>query len=209
MRVIIACAGGQAKWGDHLGVPSHLVPVGGEPLLHRTIRQARAITSDVHVTSPADDRYSVLGVSRHIRGLEHPNEYVSTRDLWDPAGRTVLLLGDVYFTDQAIARIANRLEREYRVFGRRGGSRITGTPWGEIFAASWWPEQHEMLDAYLADIGDRNKAGWRLLRAVQGTHTDRHTVLRPWFVKIDDATDDFDFPDDYSRHPATREVACG
>ncbi|MEV4672169.1 hypothetical protein AB0K34_11005 [Actinomadura sp. NPDC049382] len=209
MRVIIACAGPQTKWKNHLGVPSHLVPVDGEPLLHRTIRQARAVCRDVHVTAPDDDRYTVLGVSRHVRGPEHDNEYVSTRGLWNDTGRTVLLLGDVYFTDVAIARIVYRPEREYRVFGRRGGSSVTGTPWGEIFAASWWPEQHALLDEHLSRIAGMDKAGWRLLRSVQGTDLDRHVTRRPWFVKIDDATDDIDFPADYERHPATGEAVRG
>lgn len=209
MRVIIACAGPQTKWGGHLGVPSHLVSVDGEPLLHRTIRQALTVTRDVHVTTPDDDRYAVLGVSRHVRGPDYANEYVSTRDLWNETGRTVLLLGDVYFTDAAISRISHRMEREYRVFGRRGASRITGTPWGEIFAASWWPAQHALLDGHLARIGGMDKAGWRLLRSVQGTDLGRHVVRRPWFVKVDDATDDIDFPADYDRHPATGQAAHG
>jgi hypothetical protein len=202
--MIIACAGPQDKWGNHLGVPSHLVHVNGEPLLHRTVRQALSLTRDVHVTVPDDDRYTVLGVPRHVRRTDLPNEYVSTRSLWSETGRTVLLLGDVYFTAAALRTVVSRTERAYRVFGRRGASQCTGTPYGEIFAASWWPEHHEMLDRHLAAIGGANKAGWRLLRAVQGTPTDRHITRRPWFVRIDDLTDDIDFPADYDRHPATQ-----
>lgn len=200
MRVIIACAGPQTKWNNHLGVPSHLVPVGGEPLLYRTVRQALTLTEDVYVTAPPDERYDAAGVVRHWPGPA-ANEYAASRRCWDDEGRTVLMLGDVYFTDQAIAKIRAHDEREYRVFGRRGASRITGTPYGEIFAASWWPEHHAMLDLHLAAIGHADKAGWRLLRAVQGTPTDRHIVRRPWFVKVDDLTDDIDFPADYERHP--------
>lgn len=206
--MIIACAGDQSKWNGHLGVPSHLVPVpvgaGGstEPLLRRTVRQALTLTEDVWVTGPPDERYDIPGASRHWPG-EHPNEYASSRVLWDDEERTVLLLGDVYFTDAAITTIARHTEQAYRVFGRRGASRITGTPYGEIFAASWWPEQHLELDRHLARIGDMTKAGWRLLRAMQGTPLDRHIVKRGrFFTQIDDLTDDIDFPDDYARHPA-------
>lgn len=219
MRIIIACAGPQTKWNNHLGVPSHLVPVGGEPLLHRTVRQALTLTNDVHVTSPDDDRYAIWtslgpgdgivhGVVRHIRGTEEPNEYVSTRDLWNPDGRTVLLLGDVYFTDGAMRTIGTWGRRAYRVFGRRSASRITGTPWGEIFAVSWWPEHHTVLDEHLTEIGDANKAGWRLLRLMQGTPVDRHIVRGKWFTTIDDMTDDIDFAADYERHPMMGG-ACG
>jgi hypothetical protein len=208
VRVIIACAGPQTKWNNHLGVPSHLVPVHGVPLLHRTVRQAVTLTDDVMVTAPPDPRYDVPGAARHWGGA-HPNEYLASRRLWNPDGRTVLLLGDCYFTEQAIATIHAHAENAYRVFGRRGASKVTGTPYGEIFAASWWPEQHAMLDVHLSRIGDMTKAGWRLLRAVQGTPVDRHVVRRPWFVTIDDATDDFDFPADYDRHPAIRQAVRG
>lgn len=204
MRVIIACAGPQDKWNDHLGVPSHLAPIAGEPLLHRTVRQALTLTDDVWVTSPpGDDRYNVPGATRHSPG-EHSNEYLSSRRCWDDEGRTTLLLGDVYFTDAAIQRIAEYRARDYRVFGRRGASRHTGTPYGEIFAASWWPAQHPVLDEHLARIGGMTKAGWRLLRAMQGTPLDRHIVRARYFTAVDDLTDDFDRPVDFARHPATR-----
>lgn len=204
MRIIIACAGPQTKWNGHLGVPSHLVPVDGEPLLHRTVRQARSLTGDVIVTAPpGDGRYAVPGA-----GLcptdPAANEYAACRPLWIEDGRTVLMLGDVYFTDAAIRTIGAWGRRDYRVFGRRGASRITGTPYGEIFAASWWPGQHALLDEHLARIDGMSKAGWRLLRLMQGTPLNRHVVRSRWFTTIDDATDDIDFPADYERHPATR-----
>jgi hypothetical protein len=216
LRVIIACSGDQSKWGGHLGVPSHLAPLtahGGQPLLHRTVRQARAVTSDVHVTAPSgDDRYITDGVTVHHREPGAPSEYAVTRDLWHDHGRTILLLGDVYFTDAAIARIVGHTPRSYQVFGRYGPSQVTGTPWGEIFAASWWPEQHTQMDAHL-DLVHRTRAagtvtrpsGWMLLRAWQSTPLGEHRVGPKWFVEIDDATDDLDLPEDYARHPATRK----
>lgn len=201
MRIIIACAGPQTKWGGHLGVPSHLVPVNSEPLLHRTVRQALRFTGDVIVTAPpGDERYAVPGAGLRPTAPA-ANEYAASRPLWADDGRTVLLLGDVYFTDAAIQTIASWGRRRYRCFGRRGPSRITGTPWGEIFAASWWPDQHALLDEHLAAIGDSSKAGWRLLRLMQGTPVNRHVVRATWFTTIDDLTDDVDFAADYERHP--------
>lgn len=208
MRVVIAAAGPQTKWNNHLGVPSHLVEVDGEPLLARTIRQAQTLTKDVHLTSPDDDRYDFPGVVRHIRGPEG-NEYTSTRDLWSDRSRTVLLLGDVYFTDAAIRVIAGGSPTDYRVFGRYRASRRTGTPYGEIFAASWGHRQRTKLDTLLAEVAHLREtgectrpAGWVLLRLYQRTPPGRHLVKRPYFVTIDDLTDDIDYPADYDRHPA-------
>lgn len=207
--MIIAAAGGDKSWNGHLGVPRHMVPVEGEPLLQRTIRQALTLTRDVHVTTPDDDRYRVVGAVRHVREPGE-SEYACTRDLWSADGRTVLLLGDVYFTDRAMAVIGAYVPRNYRVFGRAGASAVTGTPWGEIFAASWWPEHHEQIDRYLAVVHAlraegtiTRPPGWMLLRAWQRTPLDRHIVKRGrYFTRIDDATDDFDDPADYERHPA-------
>ncbi|MFJ4009459.1 hypothetical protein [Streptomyces sp. NPDC090026] len=215
MRLIIACAGSQTKWAGHLGVPSHLAPLtahGGVPLLYRTIGQARELTADVHVTAPAGDRrYRVPGTTLHEQDGSAPSEYAATRALWATDVRTVLLLGDVYFSDAAMARIATSPGRRYRVFGRFGPSHQTGTPYGEIFAASWWPEQHAQMDAHL-DLVHRTRAagtitrppGWMLLRAWQGTPLAKHRVDSRYFEEIDDLTDDIDFPADYERHPATR-----
>lgn len=209
--MIIAAAGGQAKWGEYLGVPNHLIPIGGEPLLQRTIRQAQAYTKDVHVTTTDDDRYRVVGAARHIRDTSAPSEYASTRDLWSETGRTVLLYGDVYFTDAAMAAICGDTRHSYRAYGRRGASVVTGCPYGELFAASWWPEHHERMDKLLAMVHEVRASGavtrppgWMLLRAWQGTPLNRHIVKRGrCFSPIDDLTDDFDYPSDYHRHPVT------
>lgn len=230
MRVIIAAAGAQAKWDNYLNVPSHLAPLtahGGEPLLQRTIRQALAHTSDVHLTCPDDDRYAVWsmlppdgnGVEQfaklHIRTPDEPSEYASTRGLWAEDARTVLLLGDVYFTDAALRRIMADPHRRFRAYGRASRSRTTGCQWGELFASSWWPEQHSTMDRHLSTVHAARAAGtvtrppgWMLLRAWQGSPLHLHRVARPWFVEIDDDTDDLDYPADYDRHPATRRRAA-
>ena len=210
MRVIIAAAGQRPKWGGYLGVPPHLVQVDGWPLLSRTIGQARKLTTDVHVTCPDDDRYRMAageGAVCHVRGDEG-NEYTSTRDLWLTSGRTVLLLGDVFFSDEAIATIGGGSPTAYRCFGRAGASKHTGTPYGEIFAASWGPQRHDRMDAYLAEVARLRETGacirppgWVLLRLWQGTPVRRHQVQAPFFTEIDDLTDDLDKPADYDRHP--------
>jgi hypothetical protein len=213
MRVIIACAGRvpDDKWGDHLGVPKHLAPVGGEPLLHRTVRQALAHTGEVFITAPVDDPRYVVDGGRTVHPGAAPSEYGASRTWWALWGRTVLLLGDVYFTDDAIDTVMQTADPEYRVFGRYGASRVTGTPYGEIFAVSWWRHHHELLDRHLALVHAARAAGtvtrppgWMLLRSIQGTPLHRHRVVRPPFVDVDDATDDFDTPADYDRHPAVR-----
>jgi hypothetical protein len=175
------------------------------------------LTDDVHITAPRDDaRYRFVGVATHERGTGG-NEYTASRSLWAPNSRTVLLLGDVYFTAAALATIAAGSPTAYRCFGRYRASRHTGTPYGEIFAASWGPQRHAQMDAHLATVAQlrasgecTRPAGWVLLRLWQGTPPRRHLVSRPYFTEIDDWTDDIDTPADYNRHPAFRRSdACG
>jgi hypothetical protein len=120
----------------------------------------------------------------------------------------VLLLGDVYFTDEAILTIGTASPTAYRCFGRYRPSRITGTPYGEIFAASWGPQRHALMDRYVDEVERLREdgeclrpPGWVLLRLWQGTPVNRHLVRPPIWTEIDDLTDDIDFPADHQRHP--------
>lgn len=223
MRVIVAAAGSQAKWGGHLGVRSHFAPVRSyldsearEPLLGRTLRMlVERGVGEVVMTAPedAEQAYASLatryGVPLAPRARAR-DEFVSTRDLWAPQGRTLILYGDVWFTEQALGAVLHPRPGPH-FFGREHGSTLTGSPWGEAFATSWDATDAGMLDRLLAEVRtaqDRGQAdasaGWSLLRALQGTPLQHHVVVAPWWVEIDDATDDIDTPADYERHPATR-----
>jgi hypothetical protein len=217
VRIIIAAAGPQDKWGGYLGVPSHLAPIDGRPLLHRTVGQALCYSRDVHVTGPpGDERYNIPGTRWHERDLSHPSEYHSTRDLWSDTGRTVLVYGDVYFTDEAMQRIAAESDTGFRAFGRSGASRQTGCRYGEFFAASWWPDDHASIEQHLAVALRQRTSGtsrrpvcWLLLNSMQCRPAGNRLHRPPWWVEIDDLTEDFDFPADYDHHPAARPARLG
>ncbi|MFI0576144.1 hypothetical protein [Streptomyces tendae] len=225
MRVVVAAAGPQTKWGGHLGVRSHFAPVRVFldqeqpvlPLLERTLLALGAYTADVWVTAPPDAPGPYEGLARayrarvHTAGPEAGNELDASRPAWSDRDRTVLLLGDVYWTDAALAAVLGCGHPDVRVFGREAASETTGTPWGEIFALSWTDSTRMGL---LADAVRRAhterpevRPGWLALRLLQGTPLGEHTVRAPWWVEINDATDDIDFPADYARHPATRGLA--
>lgn len=183
--------------------------VDRRPLLVRTVAQVRQWTSDVHIVAGDDHRYKIPGTTFHVASPDEPSEFASTRALWALTGRTVLLLGDVYWTDLAIADVMSCPDQDYRVFGREGPSQITGTPYGEIFATSFWDRQIPDLDRHLETVHQARASGlvtrppgWMLLRSWCGFRLNRHRVRRPPFVDIDDLTDDIDREDDLRRHPA-------
>ncbi|MEU3281780.1 hypothetical protein [Streptomyces antibioticus] len=191
------------------------------PLVGRTLWQAARWSDEVVLVGPPDDPepYRELAVMCEVRFQVAPvdcrNEFESTRPVWAPGDVNVLLLGDVWFTDEALEAVFVHAGEGLRFFGRESASRVTGTPWGEVFAQSWTDsvEMGRLTDAVRreqdAGRADRTKHGWTMLRLLQGTPLREHVVRPPWWVEIDDATDDIDFPEDYGRHPATRGLLEG
>jgi hypothetical protein len=209
-RVIIACAGRvpDLKWNNYLGVPKHLVPVNGVPLLHRTVEQFWDADETYIIHPPG--QFSAYHVADAIMvEADGENEYVNSQPWWNPNGRTILLLGDVYFSATAVVRIMAEKRNQVTWFGRFGASKVTGTRYGEIFAVSWTWVQHPMLGKHLLRVINsptiKRPPGWKLYRSIHGGDmgTHRYFGLQTW-TEINDETDDFDFPKDYERHPAVR-----
>lgn len=217
-RVLILCAGPGERWGDHGGAPKHLTEVEGEILLHRTVRQVNAYTNDVCVISPPrDTRYNVEGAirkaARHVPERGDADKYMSSRHLWNTKGRTVILLGDVWYTDEAMARIM-RYRSVWTMYGRLGASQFTGYRYGECFAFSFHPKHHEEFDRALARAEAMKlagRSGWILYKIMgmkqnpvnlwgKSVHTRRH-------VEINDWTDDFDYPAQLDRFLERRKAA--
>ncbi|MFJ4365072.1 hypothetical protein ACIP4S_13065 [Streptomyces chartreusis] len=234
-RVIVAAAGAQAKWDGYLGMRSHFVPVRSVldrdeplvPLLARTLDQLTVYTRDVWLTVPHDDPGPYEDLAKRFDVRTHRaapgcrNEFESSRPVWTDQAVNVLLLGDVWYTEEALdtilveAVVTGAAEDGFKFFGREKLSRFTGSPWGEIFANSWRGDgtarMSELTDAVRreqdAGRADPTKHGWTVLRMLQGTPLRQHEVLPPWWVEVDDATDDIDFPADYRLHPATRGLS--
>jgi hypothetical protein len=213
---ILIAAGPGERWGYHLGMPKHFVPVDGEPILQRAVRLIGRHCKDIWVVG-VDDRYKIEGSQLFIPDLEPANfgadKFLSSRELWNTNGRTIVFFGDVYFTEEAMSTILSFDEREWTVFGRFGPSALTGTPWGELFAQSFWPEH---IDEHLSALvrlarlcGEgtvKRGQGWEHYRLMNGATEDALHLHRELghFVEIDDWTDDFDYPDDYDRFISNR-----
>lgn len=212
-RAIIICAGEGTRWGDHLGVPKHLIEISGEPLLNRTVRLLQnSGIKDIVVVSKEDPRYKVEGATQYIPVLNYEDnadadKFLSSRELWNENGRTIVLYGDVFFTLEAMNLIVNSPETDWTLFCRPGASRITGHKWGECFAISFYPDSHAEMEKQLhrtAKLWKTGKitrcGGWELYRAMTGRPDNqiRHPhVMTTNYKEIDDFTEDFDSPQDY------------
>src|SRR5690606_16242747 len=146
--VIVICAGEATRWGGHRGTPKHLLAPEGERLLDRTVRLAREHGAGrvLVVSKPGDARYEADGAERVDARLTPSNadadKFLSSRHLWAPDGRTVVLYGDVWFDDEAMALILGDERRQWLLWCRPGASQTTGATSGECFAVTFWPEHH-------------------------------------------------------------------
>lgn len=205
MKVVILANGSQDKWAGHLGIPSHFIEIDGERILDRTLRQF-ASHGEIVISGP-DARYHLPGTSLFTPRCDpawlDADILYSTRPLWDAEGRTLIILGDVRFTDEAVAKITGHAPHEWAFFGRENPSTVTGTEWGELFAMSFWPENIPEGVAAMAQVLAGRQSGqlwrggmWELYRIMEGIDPLVHEI-RGRYVEIDDWTDDIDFPHVY------------
>jgi SAM-dependent methyltransferase len=204
MRAILTAAGSGKRWSNYLQRRKHLIQIDGETLLDRTVRllRERGIT-DIWLSHHPEYQYKLPGVQMFEAPLEASNAVarLSTRPIWHPSERTLILLGDVYFTEQALDIMVRDHGLGWTHFARLSPSKVTGKPGCEMFGCSFGPEDH---DAY-ADALHRAGPGsdWPAYCAFVGQPVDTDPeAIQDWghHVEIpDDGTDDFDFRDDFER----------
>jgi len=213
MRALIIAAGEGSRWGDYLGIPKHLAKVDGEPILYRTVRLLKENgVSEIIIIGPMYMRYWVDDVNLFVP-VKNPeyadaDKFLSSEMLWNATGRTITVFGDVFFSEEAMTKIVSCDRTTWTVFGRPSGSKFTGTPYGEIFAHSFFPNdilKHKECLEILVDAVKKKDAkkgsGWehyKVMQGIRGRDIRRSKIIIDEnFVEIDDWTEDFDFPEDY------------
>jgi hypothetical protein len=102
--------------------------------------------------------------------------------------------------------ITSSEHRDWTLFCRPYGSEVTGSRHGECFAQSFYPEhiaEHKNALHKIANLYRQGKlrrcGGWEHYRVMSGARDDELNIhaMRGRFVKIDDWTEDFDYPEDY------------
>ncbi|MEO8625621.1 MAG: NTP transferase domain-containing protein [Candidatus Limnocylindrales bacterium] len=205
-RVIVIAAGAGNRWGNYGGTPKHFAPVQGEPTIARTVRLF-ADAGDIWIVG-SDERYRLPGTHLHVpehRSVDfEADRFTNSRHLWSPSGRTLLLLGDVWFSDEAAATIKAWRGPDWQWFCRFGKSEMTGCSRPEGFAFALWPAHHQLAEDALVRIVEERREGllhraqgWELYRAMAGALDLRWMRDHGHATRIDDLTQDFDYPQDY------------
>ena len=202
MKIIILAAGKGSRWNNHLGVPKHLAPIKDERLIDRTIRILKERGHVPIITVPETDLLGDLGIEK-VKGRDTTelDKLLNCEALIQET--TLLLWGDTYFTENAMDIILND-ENDYRFFGRKKGSEITGKPYCEIFAVKvnkWLIEKCKELDKIR---GNLSRCGsWEVYKFINNQpldwiSADYTAIPNHDFTEIDDMTDDIDSESDYN-----------
>lgn len=204
--VLLLCAGDGTRWGEYLGVPKQLIGFGGEPLLSRTVRHLREFgvpTQPICVTHDPRLHLKHTVPFRPVASRWTVETLASTRPLW--RDRTIVLLGDVFFTRRALRRVL-RTEDEVVFFGRRWPSAYTMSDHGEIFALSFSQKRWDLVLRACATVARVAKAKqnawgnlWDLYHTITGFPLGCTATEDNMFTIIDDMTSDFDTPHAYTR----------
>lgn len=227
-------AGPGTRWNNHLGVPKHFVPVDdGEPLLHRLVRQLRERkVDDIVISGRDDDRYRLEGTRLFLPVVNEDDpvdKYLNCRAEWNAEGRTLLLYGDTFYTDEALDTILADDSDELRLaYCYRNP--LTGHRWGGA-AAMWWQSAQadrllkamEQARAYWQSgvirpgnhsLGKRIEVGpWHILTVYLGLRhlfnagdAQKSHIRLPSVIKLRDWTADFDWPREYDGWKERRDA---
>lgn len=204
MIILILAGGNQERWGDHEH-PKQLVDIGGETLLMRIVRQCREQDHEPIIVTH-DERLKISKQSFEPQARRWTVEtLLSTCELWED--RTVVLLGDVIFTDEALHKIMlNRAP--IQVFGRKElRYRLVGRYY-EIFAISFDCNQHQqivdtlqevLVDASTREDGGKLRTFYEMYCGLPLRSYQHEDII---FYPIEDWTEDIDAPEDYEQFKA-------
>lgn len=190
MRVFSLCNGTQERWKDD--APKQICDILGEPLLLRTNRQVLERGYKMEVVSHNPFLLNFASFNEiSIMPVPKTDKLVSTILLTAPLSRVTFLLGDVFFTDEAIDTIF-RYDGDLQFFGTKF----------ELFAlvvgAERLPALFEQMQE--TELKSRGKL-WHLLRCVSGVEWEKHEPEKlkenPYHTLIDDLSDDMDTVQQY------------
>jgi hypothetical protein len=214
---LLQAAGIGYRWHNHLGVRKHKIVIDGEPLIDRTVRQLAERGCDTIIIARAGEPgYKFPTASTFVPKKPSVTDtqidtFLSSKPVWNTDGPTVLMYGDVWWTDEAIDTVTSYDGTDpWHIWYRPGASKVNGCGHGEIFAHRFNADLHAAEEAALRRVQDlhrrdilpwMNTGGWAIYRAMLGLPDDQvHGYGTPDFDHaslIDDWTDDFDAPFDY------------
>ncbi len=211
-KVIIVVGGKQERWGNYLGISKHNVEVNGETLVKRMVRLFKSFgIKDITLVGQDPEPYQIEGTKFYKGKVFKPsgdaNKYLDSQDIWNKNGRTLIVHGDVYFTDKAIYKLVFDQNRDWMVIARPTEG-ILGKKYGEAMGLSFYPhEAYKIKESGARSIDLFNR---QIANGASTAHLYRCLIGLPdelinnplWgdhVLAINDLTDDFDIKEDFHR----------
>jgi len=180
-----------------------LLRVDGETLLERQVRmlKERGIT-EIFISSRFPE-CGVLGVERYVptNNIYEIDRFRSCKPLWNPAGYTMYLYGDVFYTDDALDQFVAAKETAWWWLGRWSYEGVVQTQEPEIFGFAFHCSASHDIDVALELVRSEYEAGslarcigWELLRTLEygSPYSDLPEHAPASFSEVFDLTNDFD-----------------
>lgn len=194
MKYIIMAAGEGKRWNNYLGIPKHLIEIGGETLLARTTRLLKENGIHDYVITGHDERYAQYG--NIIPQSKHDCEIDRFEEVDEPV---CYLYGDVYYTEAAMKTIVKARTDEIMFFGSKE----------EIFAIKIhdykkFYEHKARVKKYFLEHRLNRCIGWEIYRSLSTIDFRTH-AFNERYTFILDGTDDFDYPEDYIKFKESKD----
>lgn len=216
------------RWNNYLGVTKYMIPIKGEPLIHRTQRiLLQNGMNDILVKCNKSDRDSyILNGCKWVMPIK-PNhmypdyEFVNCGPYISRNGITIILFADVYYSEAILKHMCENTSTSWHYYARKRFSEITGSIYGEHFA--WYMHSDHLEDLFQAgelacittkDLVDLSNSGITVSRTnwiMQDSAAMTYRIMcgldvkDPYanedyhWIEWDDETEDFDFPQDWDR----------
>ena len=192
MKYIIMADGKGTRWNNYHNIPKHLIEIGGETLLARTVRLLREndARADIVITSH-DPRYEVPGARRYEPQNNHLEIDRFTEELI--ADDVCFLYGDTFYSESVIQKIADTPAEKLLFFGNERSIVAIKVADGALF------RQHVDRVRALFLAGKIEKCiGWQVYQSFEGLPFGEKTIAAD-YILIKDGTEDFNSPADYNR----------
>ena len=192
MKYIIMADGKGTRWQNYNDIPKHLIEIGGETLLGRTVRLLKEGDPgcEVIITSH-DSRYEIPGARRHEPLNNNLEIDRFTEELIEDD--VCFLYGDTYYSDFAMRTIISTEADDMMFFGNGRSIVAIKVADGDLFRA----HVHRVRDLFLE--GKIAKCiGWQVYQSFTGLPFGEKQIGEKFLV-LEDGTEDFNSPEDYNR----------
>lgn len=234
MNIIIACGGNGTRWNNYTGVEKQLVIIYNKPLLERTLEQIKTYLkyNKIYLLVNETNKFSfntnaiindceVIILSNN--SINNVPALYSMQNMLNSNNDILLLLGDVFFTNEAFIKIKENINNNYlNFFGRLNLKNKINHKCDELFAFYFSKNTHNLIKHIMHNVKELYNSKkihrflhWEILtyyyafkdndivgtneeiKKYKNTFENRDKTFIDSFILINDLTDDFDYPKDY------------